>query len=120
MLGILLLIVAVNAFGGGYYGMSGAPNVPVEWLRGSPFKTYFIPALILFFGVGGISLIASILVFTNHAVARKMAFYAGVIIMGWLITQVIIIGYVSWMQPATAVAAILILVLVRFYPNSQQ
>ena len=115
MLGILLLIVAVNAFGGGYYGMSGAPNVPVEWLRGSPFKTYFIPALILFFGVGGTSLIASILVFRNHVKARKMAFYAAAIIIGWLITQVAIIGYVSWMQPATAAAAFIILIFTVLY-----
>ncbi len=33
-LGALLVFAAVNAFGGGYYGLSGAPGVPVEWLAG--------------------------------------------------------------------------------------
>ena len=44
-LGILLLIVAVNAFGGGYYGMAGAKDVPIEWLKGSPFRNYFVSLL---------------------------------------------------------------------------
>src|SRR4051812_27480018 len=47
ILGSLLLLVALNAFGGGYYGMAGAPNVPTEWLEGSPFTSYFLPSLIL-------------------------------------------------------------------------
>ena len=44
-LGILLAFLALNAFGGGYYGMSGAKDVPLEWLEGGPFKNYFIPSL---------------------------------------------------------------------------
>ena len=65
-LGILLLFLALNAFGGGYYGMAGAKDVPVEWLEGSPFNNYFLPALILFVIVGGSSLTASLLVFRKH------------------------------------------------------
>lgn len=42
ILGILLLVVAINAFAGGYYGLSGAKNIPTEWLKGSPFRDYFI------------------------------------------------------------------------------
>jgi hypothetical protein len=34
ILGLLLAFVALNAFAGGYYGMSGARNVPTEWLQG--------------------------------------------------------------------------------------
>jgi len=48
-LGALLIILAVNAFGGGYYGMAGAEGVPIEWLNGSPFPNYFIPGLFLFY-----------------------------------------------------------------------
>ena len=40
-LGNLLLFLALNAFGGGYYGMAGAKDVPVEWLEGSPFNNFF-------------------------------------------------------------------------------
>ena len=49
-LGTLLLLVALNAFGGGWYGMAGADAVPISWLEGSPFRDYFIPSMILFCG----------------------------------------------------------------------
>jgi hypothetical protein len=112
-LGILLLLLAINAFGGGYYGMAGAKNVPPEWLKGSPFHNYFVPSLILFVCVGGSALLAAILVFKQHSIARKAAFSCGVIVLVWLTVQVVIIGYVSWMQPTTAVATIFILLLSR-------
>jgi hypothetical protein len=44
-LGVLLAFGAINAFAGGYYGLSGAKGVPVEWPDGSPFGSYFIPVL---------------------------------------------------------------------------
>ncbi len=37
-LGALLAFAALNAFGGGYYAMSGAKDVPIDWLKGSPFE----------------------------------------------------------------------------------
>src|SRR5437764_496521 len=46
---------AVNAVGGSVYGLSGAPQVPREWLGGSPFRDYRIPRLILRIAVGGSS-----------------------------------------------------------------
>ena len=116
-LGILLLLLAINALGGGYYGMAGAKNVPAEWLKGSPFHNYFIPGLFLFVCVGGSALVAAIFVFRRHHMARKAAFICGIIVLLWLIVQVAIIGYVSWMQPTTAITAILILLLTWKLPK---
>jgi len=116
-LGFLLVLLALNAFGGGYYGMAGAENVPMEWLKGSPFRNYFIPSLILFICVGGSALIAAIAVFKQYHTARKAAFICGIITLLWLTVQVAIIGYVSWMQPTTAVAAFIILFLTWQLPK---
>jgi hypothetical protein len=116
-LSILLLFLAINAFAGGYYGLAGAKNVPTEWLKGSPFQNYFVPSLILFVCVGGSALIAAIAVLMQHQMARKAAFTCGAIVLVWLAVQVAIIGYVSWMQPTTAVAAILILLLTWQLPK---
>lgn len=118
-LGGLLLLLAVNAFGGGLYGMAGAQDIPVEWLKGSPFKTYFMPSLILFLFVGGSALTAAILVFKRHIMARNAVFICVLIVMVWLITQVAIIGYVSWMQPTTAMTTVLILLLNWSFPRKQ-
>ncbi len=111
LLGAILIIVAINAFGGGYYGMAGAENVPVEWLQDSPFKNYFLPSLILFVIVGGVCFTAAIMVLRQDRRARPVAYAAGAILLLWIGVQVLIIGYVSWLQPAMVFSALLILLL---------
>jgi hypothetical protein len=117
LLGVILILVAINALGGGYYGMAGAMNIPVEWLDGSPFSDYFIPGLFLFIVIGGSTLISGIAVFRRLRIARKAAFFCGIVILLWIAVQISIIGYVSWMQPTTTVAAILILILAWQLPQ---
>ena len=116
-LGFLLALLVLNAFAGGYYGMAGAKNVPAEWLEGSSFDNYFIPGLFLFVCIGGSALYAAITVFKQQPTARKAAFICGIILLLWLTMLVAIIGYVSWMQPATAAAAVLILILASQLPK---
>jgi hypothetical protein len=116
-LGSLLAFGAINAFAGGYYGLSGASGVPVEWLDGSPFANYFIPSLILLIVVGGSFMTAAVAVFARFRFARPAALAAVVIVTGWLAAQIAIIGYVSWMQPTTAVAAFAIFVLAWILPS---
>lgn len=116
-LGLLLVLLALNAFAGGYYGMAGAENVPLEWLEGTPFRNYFIPGLILITCVGGSALVAAFAVFRQRRQARNAAFICGIITVIWLTVQVAIIGYVSWMQPTTAVAAFIILFLTWQLPE---
>jgi hypothetical protein len=110
-LGLLLAFGALNAFGGGYYGLSGAPGVPVEWLAGSPFENYFVPSVILFVVVGGTLAFAALAVLARCRVARRSAFIAGTIVLVWIIVQVAILGYVSWMQPATFIGGVVVLAL---------
>jgi hypothetical protein len=57
-------------------------------------------------------------VFVRLRIARRAALSAGVIVLGWITVQVAIIGYVSWMQPATAAGGLLILVLAWLLPPS--
>jgi hypothetical protein len=117
----LLLFIALNAFAGGYYGMTGAPNVPTEWLAGSPFDNYFVPSVILFVVVGGAFLAAAIAVVSRVAWRRIAVAVAVAIAIGWLVAQVAIIGYVSWMQPATAIATIVVAWLAtRLPPPSER
>lgn len=111
-LGTFLAFIALNAFGGGIYGLSGAKAIPVEWLEGTPFRTYLIPSLILFAIVGGSCLLASIAVFARWAQARVLAFVAGVVLVGWISVQFAMIGFVSWMQPTMAIVGGLIAALV--------
>jgi hypothetical protein len=113
----LLAFGALNAFAGGYYGMSGAEDVPKEWLEGSPFNDYFIPGLVLFVVVGGSFVAAAIAILAKLHIARAAALAAGVIVLGWLAVETAIIGYVSWMQPATTIGGLLVLLLAWLQPS---
>lgn len=118
-LGVLLAFSALNAFGGGYYALTGAQGVPTEWLEKSPFSNYFIPGIILFAVVGGSFLFASIAVFAHLRFARKAAFVSVAILFIWLTVQLSIIGYVSWMQPTTAVVGLVLLTFTWLLPTAK-
>ena len=120
LLGALLAFGAINAFAGGYYGLSGAAGVPLEWLAGSPFKNYFIPSLILFIVVGGAFSFAAVAVFARFRLARVTALAAGTVVLVWIAVQLAIIGHVSWMQPATLIAGIVVLILAWLMPPSTE
>src|SRR2546422_7072611 len=111
LLGGLLAFGALNAFAGGYYGLAGAKGVPTEWLAGTPFSDYTVPSSILFVIVGGSFLVATVAVFGRARIGRASALTAGAIVLVWIAVQIAIIGYVSWMQPATAIGGLLILLL---------
>lgn len=117
ILAALLALVALNAFAGGYYGMAGAEGVSTEWLRGTPFQDYFVPSLILFVAVGGSSLAAAIAVLRRSRLARWAAFGAAGVLFVWLVVQIAMIGYVSWMQPTFVAVALLLLLLTALLPR---
>jgi hypothetical protein len=110
-LGGLLGFVAANAVGGGIYGLTGARGVPVEWLHGTPFRSYVVPSLILLVVVGGGCAAAAIATVARHPRARSWSLAAGAIVLGWIAVQVALIGYVSWLQPAVAIAGVSIVML---------
>jgi hypothetical protein len=116
LLGALLAFGALNAFAGGYYGMFGAAGVPREWLAGSLFTDYFVPSLVLFVVVGGALAFAAVMVFSGHRLARAIACGAAAVLLVWIVVQVAIIGYVSWLQPATFAAGLLMLLLISLLP----
>jgi len=98
------LLVMLNAFGGGYYGLSGAPGVDPAWLDGTPFSSYFIPSLFLFAVIGGGMAVATAAWILKSRVAPWLSLAMGVTLMSWIVVQVAMIGYVSWMQPVSFVA----------------
>lgn len=111
LLGVFLLFMAFNAIGGGIYGMAGARDIPVEWLERSSFQSYFVPSLFLFFIIGGSCLYSGIIILMKKPFARKTAFFCSALLILWIIIQVLIIGYVSWMQPAVVASGFLIAIL---------
>ncbi|MEN3338132.1 MAG: hypothetical protein V7647_1808 [Acidobacteriota bacterium] len=117
LLGGLLGFGAVNAFAGGYYGLAGAKGVPTEWLAGTPFSDYTVPSLVLFVIVGGSFLFATVAVWNRAHIARSSAYGAAAVVLVWIVVQVGLIGYVSWLQPVTATGGLLVLLLAWALPD---
>jgi len=110
-LGTLLLLLALSAFGGGIFGMAGAPGMPAGLLHHSPFTGYHLPGLLLFVIIGGGSLVGAVAVLSRHRDADRIAEVAGVMLLGWLLAEELWLGYQSWLQPLTALAGVVVLVL---------
>jgi len=117
ILGALFAFATLNAFGGGYYGLAGAEGVPLEWLEGSPFDSYFIPSLFLMIVLGGSFLTASIANFASWKRARVISMLTALLAFIWIAVQVSIIGYISWMQPATVTFGVIVLAIAWVMPE---
>lgn len=95
--------ISLCAVGGAAYGLSGAENMPPEWLDGTPFRSYLVPSLVLLVAVGGGMALAGGLLLTRNELAPEATVTAGLILAAWILVQVLIIvpdGGFSWLQPA--------------------
>lgn len=94
MAGVLAVAGCVGLLGGGI-------QFPAEWLVGTPFRDYTVPALILGIIVGGGALAAALVTaLASREVGALATAAAGVVMLGWILGELALIGYVSWMQPA--------------------
>lgn len=95
----LHVFVAVMAAFGAFYGLAGAEGVPAEWLEGTPFSDYTFPSLIPGVAVGGSAAAAAAGLLLRRRWGPLVAFLAADTLLVWIIVQVALIGYVSWLQP---------------------
>ncbi|MGC4118511.1 MAG: hypothetical protein QM765_28940 [Myxococcales bacterium] len=84
-------LVGLTASGGGVAILIGADRFPIEWLDGSPFQSYVVPALILALVVGGSALAAAAAAIIGARTGALASFVAGAILMGWIAGEVVIL-----------------------------
>jgi hypothetical protein len=90
--GAVALFIGVSAVGGGWGLLGGGIRFPLEWLVGTPFADYTIPALILGGVVGGSALVAAALLVAGHPRAPVAAVGAGLVQVGWIVGEVVLVG----------------------------
>jgi hypothetical protein len=112
-LGSLLAFGALNAIGGGYYGLSGLRACRRNGSRGVLSLIISFRASFSWSSWAARSSWPPSLCSQEPASLVLLALTAGLVVLGWLAAQVTIIGYVSWMQPATPMAGVLVL----FWPG---
>lgn len=103
LLGYLQLFVGMGGIAGGLPMIltpdGAAQGLSTEMLSNTPFADFLIPGLFLL-AVNGIgSLIASYFSLKMMKEAGMLGIIFGVLLMAWIVIQVIMLGFVSWLQP---------------------
>lgn len=99
--GILLalsLLNGVGAIAGGIAVMRDAMPFPDVWLRGTAFHSFFLPGLILFLAVGGSHFAAAYAIFRRYPFAKRAAMFSGLVLTGWIIAELLLIGFQAPIQ----------------------
>jgi hypothetical protein len=91
---VITSLIALTAIGGGIAILTGVDEFPLEWLRGTPFMDYTIPALILVIVVGGSALVAAITVTARLTIGVFASIVAGLMMAGYVGVEVLILKQV--------------------------
>ncbi|RIK37379.1 MAG: hypothetical protein DCC55_24435 [Chloroflexi bacterium] len=92
LLTLMVAFLSVTAVAGGGALLTGDISPGLELLEGSPFASYVIPGLSLLVLVGGSAAIATFMMLGRHPLAVAASAVAGVMIMGFEVVEVLVIG----------------------------
>lgn len=106
---ILTGLVGLSAWYGAWLLVvgSGLPLAPPSWLPGG----WLLGGIALALVVALPMTTAWALLLTRHPRGRSAAFSAGCALMGWIVVQVLLIGYVLLLQPLMLILGALIAAL---------
>jgi len=100
---VLEIFLGVGAVGGGLL-LALAPDghllrMPITLLATTPFRTFFVPGLILLTLVGIVPLLAATLAVRRHALAPLAAMAVGLTLVGWITVEMVMLagfGSLAW------------------------
>lgn len=102
-LGILQLFIALNGIAGGLGLIAEPTGSNLGWttaiLSQSPFVTYLWPGIFLFSIIGIGTLFAGLATLMKMRLAAEFAAALGLILVGWIVLQIVWLGYLFWLQP---------------------
>jgi hypothetical protein len=109
------VFVALTAMFGGLTLALGFDKFPADWLNGTLFRSYLIPALILAVLVGGSATAAAVAALRRASTGALVSMLAGAILLCWLAGERLILPSrafvpVFWWLEAIYVAAGLLMV----------
>ena len=88
-------------------------DLPLSLLKFTPFKDFTIPGLILSVIVGGANLYAGILHLYNRPGRFAWSTWAGTLLCGWIIVQIVLIRQLNGLQLLFAAIGVVIVILSR-------
>jgi hypothetical protein len=102
LLFILVSFIAVTSTLSGLMMMSdpdgGLLNLSLQLLRPTPFKSYFLPGILLTGVVGVANIAAAYTNITRSSTRYNWSILGGITITGWIVTQMIVIQSIHWLH----------------------
>ncbi|MCY2688571.1 hypothetical protein [Salinimicrobium sp. TH3] len=103
LLGSLEAVNGLSALLGGFMLIEDPTGeslgLNLEWLQNTPFPNYLVPGIVLFFLIGLTNILGMWLSFNKKKNLAVFGTVFGLVLMGWIIGQVIWIGYQDFLQP---------------------
>ncbi len=100
---VLEAFVALSTIAGGIGLLTGAIPASLDWLQGSLFVDYTIPALSLIIIVGGSMLLAAATILTWREIGVLASAFAGLAMMIFEIVEAVVIDHIGGSELAIAV-----------------
>ncbi len=104
----LLLAVGLLAVACGIVLIVNGLGMPLSTLATTPFDSFLIPGLLLSVVVGGSLLGAACLIWVRHPLAWIASLGAGLILLGWIVVEAVMIADGRVLQAIILIAALLI------------
>jgi hypothetical protein len=73
-------------------------NLPLTLLKGTSFKNFLLPGILLTVIVGGTNLLAVFYNMQRHPKCYNWALAGGIMISGWIIVQIMILNAAHWLH----------------------
>lgn len=112
---ILVSFIAVTSLLSGIVMISNPDgsilNLSPGLLNGTPFKDFKIPGILLAVIVGGINLLAVFFNLKRQSNRYNWALAGGLVIYGWIIIQMILIGAFHWLHILYLIIGVLIILI---------
>lgn len=111
LLALLCLVAGIPALLGGLAFIiepdGSLLRMPIQYLAHTPFETFLVPGLILTFAVGVAGTVAGILLLRRSAHGPFAALLGGVVLLGWIVAQMLLLRTATWQQWTYVAIAIL-------------
>lgn len=109
----LLLFNGIGVLIGGWNLMLHPDGSSIElstlWLKHTPFKNFFIPGVVLFAVNGVFSILCLVLLIFKYRHIALLTIIQGVILLGWIVVQALMMRTVYWLHIVCSIVAVLML-----------
>ena len=113
-LGVIQAFIGITAIAGGLRMVSnpnGLEDIPIEWLIGSPFTSYFIPGLMLLIVIGFGNVFSSVFTFLRKGYSGLVSALLGIFLIIFMTAEVYFVGLQNFLQPLYFILGFIVLYL---------